>query len=302
MNDPGASAGWSTDRWIPILDRIEHRQAHLGLRFWGPPLWLEVTMKGPDSDLWPANIDKDEEWNWQSSSSCTDAARLADEGADDDHILDLVGRYTIENLILNAVHEIGEWLRFDGRRLFPAHPGRTAPRLDDGQGNGIVQLLVSFASGAALVSAATDSDPGNLMTRLTQNVAASRFTYFPEIAVSFERAGPVIRRRGGGGDLTLWRSTWSASTIAGAAAPIDELITLITHDVHRALIYFEANRICQAFHVDGRRPWRLATPAADLRDTPEDEGVGSTPLAISVGYSIMPLDHFVPAQPASLVQ
>ena len=89
-------------------------------------------------------------WDWQSSAPCVEVADLANEGADDDRLLAVVGRYTIENLILNAVHEIGEWFRFDGRRLYPAHnSGIAAPSDRDDQGNGAVTLRLEFGQAAA---------------------------------------------------------------------------------------------------------------------------------------------------------
>ena len=136
---------WPVARWGRILDRVELRQAGLGLKFWGPPLWLEVTMTGPDSDRWPANPEGNDSWNWLSTETCSEAERLFDRGADDDQLVVAVGRYTVENLILNAVHEIGEWLRFDGQRVFPAHlSAEASATAADGQGNGSVQLTVTF--------------------------------------------------------------------------------------------------------------------------------------------------------------
>jgi hypothetical protein len=72
-------------------------------------------MTGPYSDRWPANPGRNDSWNWQSTETCVEAERLLDQGTDDDQVVVAVDRYTIENLILNAVHEIGEWLRFDGQ-------------------------------------------------------------------------------------------------------------------------------------------------------------------------------------------
>ena len=56
--DLDPAPGRDQARWVRILDRIEHRQPDVGLRFWGLPLWLEVTMTGPDSDRWPAIRDQ----------------------------------------------------------------------------------------------------------------------------------------------------------------------------------------------------------------------------------------------------
>jgi hypothetical protein len=49
------------------------------------------------------------------------------------------------------------------------------------------------------------------------------------------------------------------------------LVDQVGRDVHRALVLHEADRICRAFHVDGRRPWTLdaseVAPGADPPDT-----------------------------------
>lgn len=39
---------------------------------------------------------------------------IAEAGADDQVLLGAASRYGLENLLVNAVHEIGEWLRLDG--------------------------------------------------------------------------------------------------------------------------------------------------------------------------------------------
>ena len=250
-------------------------------------------MRGPDSASWPANADEDEEWNWQSGSPCDEVGALIEEGAGDERLLAVVARYTVENLILNAVHEIGEWLRFDGQRLFPAHLPRTRPLADaDGQGNGAVQLRIAFPSevehtpGASEQSAASRQGAPPLLRRLAEIAAGPRFTYLPDTTISFEAAGPVIRGRPGCGTSDVWRSTWSASTVEAVDAPKEELILLAGQDVHRALVFFEASRICRAFHVDGRRPWRVVAPEPTLGANPTDEDARSTPITILVSYAI----------------
>jgi hypothetical protein len=292
VSEPDSSQGWAEARWVSILDRIEHRQPQVGLRYWGPPLWLEVTMRGPDSDLWPGNTNDGHEWNWQSDAPCDEVAALASEGADDDRLLAVVGRYTVENLILNSVHEIGEWFRFDGQRLFPAHPARDFP-LDKGddQGNGGVRLRVTFGQRAELSSRPSDQLAveqligQRLVERLAEIAAAPRFTYLPDTAVSFEAAGPVISASPENAPHTVWRSTWSNSTIEGVGAVAEELVMLAARDVHRAIVSYEADGICRAFHLDGRRPWRLAAPDSPLGPEPRDEeSAAGEPLAISVSY------------------
>jgi hypothetical protein len=291
VSEPDPSQDCYRDRWLPILDRIEHRQSHIGLRFWGPPLWLEVTMQGPDSDLWPAITNEDQEWNWQSSAPCAGVSGLAGDDGDAKHLLTAIGRYTVENLILNAVHEIGEWLRFDGQRLFPTHLSHVAPLgVGDEQGNGAVQLEMTsvrrseFPSVLAHRPSVNEPMAEALVRRLAKCAAGPRFTHLPDTTICFETAGPVIRRRGGGAS-TVWRSAWSTSTIQAACAPMEELIEVVGQDVHRALVFSEADRICRAFHVDGQRRWRLRTPMPPLGDEQDDESDQAEVLDISVSYS-----------------
>ena len=78
--DSHVDGSWDQCRWERILDRMEFRQAGIGLRFWGPPVWLEVTMTGPDSDRWwaaAAGDVLDQSWNWHSNTSCIEAMHLA---------------------------------------------------------------------------------------------------------------------------------------------------------------------------------------------------------------------------------
>jgi len=283
--------GWVEARWVKILDRIEHRQPDVGLRFWGPPLWLEVTMTGPDSDLWPA-ISESTAWDWQSSAPCTEAAALADDGADDDRLLAVVSRYTIENLILNAVHEIGEWFRLDGRRLFPAHSSvAAAPSDADEQGNGAVTVHLTFGPTAHLPGAVATGPPSehrsdaHLVSRLAELAAPSRFTYLPGTTIAYEAGGPVIRRWSGGERGRVWRSTWSSSTLEAVAAGSADVLALVGRDVHRALVAHEADRICRAFHVDGRRPWGLGDRGFALgADPPDADAPDAQLLSIDIDY------------------
>ena len=271
--DAALDSGWAHERWVRILDRIEHRQLDVGLRFWGPPLWLEVTMMGPDSDRWPAISEEATSWDWQSDSPCVEAGALADDGADDDCLLAVVSRYTIENLILNAVHEIGEWFRFDGRRVFPAHRARGASPWDrDDQGNGSVMLQVDIGPVAHRSTVVdTGLSPDEMVGRLAEAAAPSRFTYLPGTSISYDAAGPVIQEWSDDHAVSSWRSSWSSATLEAIAAHDLKLVLLIARDVHSALVSHETNRICRAFHVDGSRPWifRAAQPelGADLPDT-----------------------------------
>ena len=291
-SDIEADSGWCQARWIKILGRIEHRQPDVGLRFWGPPLWLEVTMTGADSDLWPANSEYAASWDWQSSEPCAEVAHLAENGADDDRLLAVVGRYTIENLILNAIHEIGEWFRFDGRRVFPAHSSCADPSYArEDQGNGGVVLHLEFVQAPLRCGAVTAGPPLDphrgrcLVSRLAETAAATRFTYLPGTTISYEPAGPVINRWSNGGLTSAWRSIWSNSTLDAVEAD-GEVVDLVARDVHSALVSYEADRICRAFHIDCRRPWRLAAPEPPLgADPPDSEGSDGELLSVSIDYA-----------------
>lgn len=283
--------GWVQARWVTILDRIEHRDPDVGLRFWGPPLWLEVTMMGPDSDRWPATSTDATAWDWQSSAPCGEVAALTDEGADDDCLLAVVSRYTIENLILNAVHEIGEWFRFDGRRLFPAHTSDGAAPLRDEQGNGTVALHLKLDRAVRRPTERSSVPAGDaeanrrLVSCLTDAAPPSRFTYLPGTAISYEPTGPVARRCCDGALTAAWRSTWSNGTLEAAHSGRAQLPDLVGRDVHSSLVSLEADQICRAFHVDGIRPWRLAATASALGADPPDVADQAEPLAISIDYA-----------------
>lgn len=284
---------WPVARWGRILDRVELRQAGLGLKFWGPPLWLEVTMTGPDSDRWPANPEGNDSWNWLSTETCSEAERLFDRGADDDQLVVAVGRYTVENLILNAVHEIGEWLRFDGQRVFPAHPSAEASATAaDGQGNGSVQLTVTFRPPLRPTPAFRARQPAydvvdqDQLRRLTEIAGPSRFTYLPGTAVHYHADGPVIRLHPNGAPATSCRSMWSTATFDALRndADAETLIGAVQRDVHGAVVAWEADRICRAFYIDRRRPWRLSAPELPLGAEPaadDDEVAGMVILTIA---------------------
>lgn len=297
---PNRGDDWPVERWTRILDRLEFRQPGIGLRFWGPPLWLEVTMSGPDSDQWPASSEQTQQWNWQSSETCTEAERLLRQGADDAVVVMAVGRYTLENLILNAVHEIGEWLRFDGRRLFPAHPpSDTSPLPDDEQGNGSVRLTTMFGAppggtppGAAPAARAQEStvEPRvqHQLERLAERAGPpGRFTYLPGTAVHYHPTGPMLRLHTGSGAATGWRSTWSTATVDALEYDADPktLIGLVQRDVHGALVDWEAERVCRALYVDRRLPWRLVAPGAPLTLEPAaTDGQGEEMVSTTVWY------------------
>ena len=283
--------GWVQARWVTILDRIELRDPDVGLRFWGPPLWLEVTMTGPDSDLWPAITEEVSAWDWQSSAPCGEVAELAEAGADDDVLLAVVGCYTIENLILNAVHEIGEWLRFDGRRLFRAHTADVATPQRDEQGNGPVSIHLEFRRPASPTEQPVSSDDLEVsaasMRCFIEAVSPTRFSYLPGITISYETTGPVGRRCLDGQPTTSWRARWSRTTIDAARSGRADLPGDVGRDVHRALVSFEADRICRAFYIDGSRPWSLADAAGHgtLGADPPDVADHTQLLAVSIDYA-----------------
>jgi hypothetical protein len=269
--------GWDQGRWVAVLDRMEHRQAGVGLRFWGPPLWLEVTMTGPDSDAWAtasAGGEDDQSWDWQAEEACDGASLLVSAGAADDDLLDLVSRYTLQNLVLNATHEVGEWLRFDTRRIFAAHlpaDGAGDRLLGPGQqGNGSVKVTVDFGPPVAASAEASGSrgaegsrpqstvvpgavEAGVEVARRAAAVAAGwRFTFLPGTEITLDPDGPAVA------GAWSWATGWSPSTVAGLALDDDAFVDAVQRDVHRMLIRAEVHRICDAFHVDGRAPWYLA--------------------------------------------
>lgn len=269
-------------RLTRLLDRIEHRQADVGLRFWDSPLWLEVTMTGPDSDPWPA-VSVPSTWDWQSDTVCAQAGDLQDAEVDEDRVLEAIGRYTIENLILNAVHEIGEWLRADGRRVFPPHlPTASDTGTSHDQGNGPVTIQLRFGRGAGHA----DAEPPRDLGPLPHDTASTRYTYLPSTTIRCEAPGPVIARWTTTGLSTCWRSSWSDSTLEAVRTRTSDLVTLIDRDVHRMLVMYETDRICRAFHIDGRRPWRLASAESPVteRRLPGDPPAAE-PLAVSVLYA-----------------
>jgi hypothetical protein len=250
-------------------------------------------MTGADSDLWPANTEHAKSWDWQSGAPCAEVASLAANGADDDRLLAVVGRYTIENLILNAIHEIGEWFRFDGRRVFPAHSACAGTSNDhEDQGNGGVVLQLEFVQtplrcrtvpGESL----PDQHRGScLVSRLAETAAATMFTYLPGTTISYEPAGPVITRWSDEGTRTAWRAIWSNSTLDVVDGDARDVVDLVAQDVHRALVAYEADRICRAFHIDRRRPWRLAAPELPLGADPPDTGASDAEwLSVSIEYA-----------------
>ena len=256
------TAAVDTERWRKIADRIEHRQLGVGLRFWGPPLWLEVTMDGPDSDRWPVVADEATSWNWQSNESCDEADALALTGAGDDDLLAVVARYTIENLILNAVHEIGEWFRLDGERVFPSHLGRGSALLTSAdQGNGSVTCTVAY--GDAVVRSPPPPTRERARRGPADAVVPSRFTYLPGTTIAFGHDGPIVERWSAGAEEGAWRSVWSPDTLDAVRTGSAVDVALIARDVHVALVWHEADRICRSFHVDGQRRWKLAGEVGD---------------------------------------
>lgn len=250
-------------------------------------------MTGPDADKWPAITDDWLSWDWQSSTPCKEAMDLEAAGADDDCLVEAVGRYTIENLILNAVHEIGEWFRFDGRRVLAAHPSEVARSSEPGgQGNGAVEVQATFhtaaePAGEAPLERQPDEVAGQrVVSRLARSAAGSRFTYLAGTTISYEPAGPVVRTRAEDGPATAWRGAWSRATLESARRNADETARLAARDVHAALLWNEVDRICRAFHIDGARCWRLAGPRRPSGAEPADtEAPGAPTLSISIDYA-----------------
>jgi hypothetical protein len=276
--------GWDQDRWVAVLDRMEHRQAGVGLRFWGPPLWLEVTMTGPDSDAWStasADGKDDQSWDWQAEEACHGAGPLVAAGADDDDLVDLVSRYTLENLVLNATHEVGEWLRFDTRRIFAAHPPadsvRDRPLGPGRQGNGSVQVKVDFeprlvAADASPLGAGSDPSGVEVAQRAAAVAAGWRFTFLPGTEITLGPDGPAVL------GAWSWATAWSPGTVAGLALDDSSFVDAVQRDVHRMLIRAEVHRTCDAFHVDGRARWYLA-PGDDRERRSGSSGLDLDPTA-----------------------
>jgi hypothetical protein len=296
---------WPLARWARVLDRIEHRRSDVGLRFWAPPVWLEVTMTGPDSDGWPRTVGPDRAWDWQSSEACVEAMEAAAAGASDDLVLSVVARYAVENLVLNAVHEIGEWFRFDGRRVFPAHPDNAqvgdGKVSDDLDGNGWVHLEFGYPPAVPPARVAV-SEPGHsLRDRVTGIVAAPRFTYLPGTSISYGRDGPAVA--GPDGAAGVWRSAWSLAVRQEADAAVAAdcaggLIDAVAADVHRALVHYEADRVCRAFHVDGHRVWTLASADPGRRDPEELTDPPLQPLRIAIVHADRLLPGRGPGSPS----
>ena len=142
-------------------------------------------------------------------------------------------------------------------------------------------------SGAVPAGPAPDQQRGrHLVRRLTEVAAPSRFTYLPGTTISYEAAGPVVRRWSDGEPTTAWRSTWSRSTLEAVGAESPEVVSLVGRDVHRALVSHEADRICRAFHVDASRLWSLAVPESTLgADPPDTEAHDAGLLSIVIDYA-----------------
>jgi hypothetical protein len=200
----------------------------------------------------------------------------------------------VENLILNAAHEIGEWLRFDARRVFASHSA--VPGVADGpQGNGIVDISVHFDAGSVLSvvdgsnwdGSDWDGSGGDgagetarggaaerraVSARAAEVAAAWRWAFMPEMAISYGPQGPIITEAG----RDLWEWRWSASTIDALEAPEAEFVAEVQRDVHQALVWLEADRVCEAFHVDGSRPWHV--------ERGDDATSAGGALGLSIGY------------------
>ena len=315
----GLEDGWDPSRWATLLDRIDVRLGDVGLKYWGPPLWLEVTMTGPDSDLWPTVSSQEHSWNWQSSEACATVAEMADNGAGDVELLAVAGRYTLENLVLNAVHEIGEWLRFDGERLFHSHAplGPSAGPTSD-QGNGPVEISFSYATGPFAtgeagerrVGAAAEPSAPEEPLAGPQARGAGRFTYLPGVSITFTTDGPLVesateRVPSGAGSpdvdaLALKLGvTWSQRTLQAVALGEETGLRASARDVHRALVAYETQRICGALYIDSQTKWHLDGVCEADAVSPKGPGLPAEPglmgasnasapttgIRISVGYN-----------------
>lgn len=299
----GLEDGWDPSRWATLLDRIDVRLGDVGLKYWGPPLWLEVTMTGPDSDLWPTVSSQEHSWNWQSSDACTKVAEMANSGAGDDELLALAGRYTLENLVLNAVHEIGEWLRLDGKRLFHSHAplGPSAGPTSD-QGNGPVEISFSYATGEARGQpGGNPAEPSTFEAPFAgpQARGAGRFTYLPGVSIAFTTDGPLVdnatgRVPSGAGSpgvdaLALQPGvTWSQRTLQAVALGEETGLRASARDVHRALVAYETQRICGALYIDSRTQWHLDGVYEADAVSPKGPGLPAEPGLIGASNASAP--------------
>jgi hypothetical protein len=278
---------WDQARWARVLDRIEFRDPEVGLRFSGPPLWLEVTMRGPDSATAASGAHGAEAaWDWQSDTTLPPLP----PGADDDTLLAAAGRYTLHNLVLNAAHEVGEWLRLDGRRVFPPHGGPVQAtgspweRAGDGaQGNGSVVVEVVDAPPLRLDQPPEGADA---VFCVPAEAAAGRWTYLRDTSIRYTSTGVVLDDRRPARASVAPTSTlaWSPEARSeadcsdvphsGVTGPSDAGRAVLVREVHRAVLHAETAWIVDALHIDGRRPYRLG-----LHGDP-----ASTPVALVIRY------------------
>lgn len=255
-------------------------------------------MSGSDSDLWStAGIAGTQvrSWDWQSLTSCPGlTGPTNNNGDDDDRLLGLVSRYTVENLILNAAHEIGEWLRFDARRVFPAHTAGSdgdAAVGAGGQGNGCVRLMVGFGAAPGVPSSSPPSGDDGALRELSSRIgavaAAWRFTYLPGVIISYGPGGPEVTDTNPPPQVPAHSSSeWSMSTIALANGKTEDLVEAVVRDVHRLLMRHETDRICGAFHVDGRQAWLQAQRGPPQPDSSRRrQGPCAGQIEVTVAYS-----------------
>lgn len=77
-----------------------------------------------------------------------------------------------------------------------------------------------------------------------------------------------------------------AESIAAAVA-VDSIAPLegVAEDVHRALVHYEADRVCRAFHVDGHRTWTVVSGRSLPRGADGLDDPRLQPLTIAICYN-----------------
>lgn len=299
--------------------RFTHPDVHLSIS----PAATELTWRGPDSDD-PAGPVRD--WDWLSAPDTTGLVELerlavSRTAAAADEVVRLLTRRAHQALALNAVHEVGEWLKLNGVRPFGPHTpirdrltGQVVPGgVDDGpQGNGAVLLELAYDAhlpeAAPTVPAPTPT--AGALEWLCQCLAACRFsdafTYRPGSRVEITPGGPRLvvddlldARTGARTTATLDRR-WSSSVLEAAtalhgAAPEslawNVLARQVARDVHRTLVIFEIHEIGEHLLVDGSRPLDPHLSSEQVRAGASPLGAdGAGPVRVVLTYLPSPDD------------
>jgi len=76
------------------------------------------------------------------------------------------------------------------------------------------------------------------------------------------------------------------STSERSAAGAGEVLALVARNVHKAFIHHDVDRICRAFHLDGRHAWRLDGAESRPIRRPGHDQSGSQPLLASISAPV----------------